>query len=224
MEKVNDTNIADTFRGDLELYLQMFCEEHNINDMTNESQLRWNAALMYIRSHVFPDRKLLKSNKNIKRENSNGIMDSNYNAYDYDLLNDICDYYIYLCMVNSKDVSVNGFCYLTGINLDSIYGWKNGETRLSNRSSEIFQKLDKNREECWVGKLASMKHPTAMAILLNKHYEYNLPGVSKEGANKQSLTASQLPKLGGNRTQFQITDNNRDDKVIDTIPNNSKTT
>ena len=43
-----------------------------------------------------------------------------------------------------------------------------------------------------------MNHPTAIAILLNKQYGYNLPGVSREQANKNALTAAELPKLGGN--------------------------
>jgi hypothetical protein len=42
----------------------------------------------------------------------------------------------------------------------------------------------------------SMKHPTAIAIVLNKDYSYNLPGVSKEIGTKSSLSSSELPKLG----------------------------
>jgi hypothetical protein len=54
------------------------------------------------------------------------------------------------------------------------------------------------REQSLIAKLVSMKHPTAMAIILNKDYGYNLPGVSKETANKSSLSAAELPKLGQN--------------------------
>ena len=39
------------------------------------------------------------------------------------------------------------------------------------------------------------------AILLNKQYGYNLPGVSREQANKHALTAAELPKLGANNQQ-----------------------
>jgi hypothetical protein len=57
--------------------------------------------------------------------------------------------------------------------------------------------LTNEREQSLVAKLMSMKHPTAIAIVLNKDYSYNLPGVSKE-VNKVSVSASELPKLGGN--------------------------
>jgi hypothetical protein len=99
-------------------------------------------------------------------------------------------------MINDKEVSINGFTLLTGINQDTIHDWgKDGATKLSTRSGEIYQKLHLYREESLVAKLTTMKHPTAIAILLNKHYGYNLPGVSKEPGSKAALSVSQLPKL-----------------------------
>ena len=32
--------------------------------------------------------------------------------------------------------------------------------------------------------------------VLNRHYQWNMPGVSRESVNKQALTASELPQLG----------------------------
>ena len=71
----------------------------------------------------------------------------------------------------------------------------NNRDRLSTSSGDIYKKLTSEREQSLVAKLVSMKHPTAMAIILNKEYNYNLPGVSRENV-KQSLTAAELPKLG----------------------------
>jgi hypothetical protein len=73
----------------------------------------------------------------------------------------------------------------------------NNRDRLSSKSGDIYKKLTNEREQSLIAKLVSMKHPTAMAIILNKDYGYNLPGVSKEQANKGALTAAELPKLGG---------------------------
>jgi hypothetical protein len=52
-----------------------------------------------------------------------------------------------------------------------------------------------------------MKHPTAMAIVLNKEYGYNLPGVSKEQTKKAALTDTELPKLGNNAQTVLLPDN-----------------
>jgi hypothetical protein len=192
---------AEVFNSDITAYLSEFCEEYHIDDMAAETQSRWNAALIYIHNHVFTDTKLLKSKTLIKTE----YIDTNYNAYNYDLLNDICNYYIYLCMVNNKEVSINGFTFLTGIPQEYIYQWeRDKDSMLSSVGSQIYQKLLVNREESLVAKLNSMKHPTAIAILLNKHYGYNLPGVSKEVSKKQTRTAAQIEQLYGNNARKEL--------------------
>jgi hypothetical protein len=96
MEKVQETaETPEVFQNDIELYLSQFCEEHNIEDMTKEPQSRWNAALMYINKYVFSDKSILKLNKNINKNNTNCIMDSNFYMYDYDKLEYILYIYYY---------------------------------------------------------------------------------------------------------------------------------
>ena len=68
--------------------------------------------------------------------------------------------------------------------------------RLSTQSQEIHRKLVDEREQSLLAKLISMKHPTAIAIPLNKIFGYNLPGVSREHTSNRALTAAELPKLG----------------------------
>ena len=66
-----------------------------------------------------------------------------------------------------------------------------------------------------MAKLVSMKHPTAMAIILNKDYGYNLPGVSRETDKKQALSVEQLPKLGQIAQKTQIEQIGNQDIVVD---------
>ena len=62
MEKVQGTeNTIEIFENDIQMYLTMFCEENGIEDMKKESQSVWNAALMYIKRHVFNNNSVLKS-------------------------------------------------------------------------------------------------------------------------------------------------------------------
>ena len=198
MERVTETeNTIEVFENDIDLYLHEFCKDNDIDDLKRESQSVWNACLMYIQRHAFSNRDILKQSNNII--NNNSIMDSTYNSYNYDLIDSICDYYIYITYLYDKECSINGLCKLLNIPIQTIMEWGNNyqnSNRLSTKSFEIYKKLTNEREQSLVAKLVSMKHPTAMAIILNKDYGYNLPGVSKETANKSALTAAELPQLG----------------------------
>lgn len=198
MEEQNQEQI-EVFENDIALYLDEFCKEQGIEDMKKESQSVWNACLMYIKRHVFNVPSVLKRTKPLNNYNNNSYTNqysnmnySNCNAYDIDLVNTVCNYYIYICYLYNKGVSIQGFSKLTGINQDTIHDWGNEINKLSTSSCEIYQKLSAERENAWTAKLESMNHPTAIAILLNKHYGYNLPGVTKEQKQIAQRTPDQI--------------------------------
>ena len=210
VEKIEDAS-QEVFENDIELYLKLFCEERNIENMAEQSQSVWNAALMYIKKHVFNDKSILKSSKPLDGYVNNNynnhhakLNNSNCNAYDYDKVNNICDYYIYLCMLYNKEVSAIGFSLLTGIDNITISAWKNGDRKLSKTSKEIGEKIYSFREESLSNKLATAnKNPVGILAILNRHYQWNMPGVRDQSQNKQALTAAELPKLG-DTGQMQI--------------------
>jgi hypothetical protein len=199
MERVEDCSSSiEVFENDIDLYLHQFQDEQGFEDLRTVPQTVWNACLMYIQRHVFTNRNDLKQKKNIYTKNT--ITETNCNSYDYELLNNICDYYIYITALYDKECSIYGYSKLVNIPYQTIMEWGNNynnRDRLSSSSGEIYKKLTNEREQSLVAKLMSMKHPTAIAIVLNKDYSYNLPGVSRE-VNKVSVSASELPKLGGN--------------------------
>ena len=198
MEKVqNQEQTIEVFENDIQMYLTMFCEENGIEDMKKESQSVWNGALRYIRRHVFNNKDLLKEPNNIY--NTNNIIASNYNMYNYELVNNICDIYIDLCFINDKEVSIIGFSNLTGIDNETINVWGNNDSKLSSRSFGIYKKLNEFREESLSNKLVTGKqNPVGILGVLNRHYQWNLPGVSREQASRGALTAAELPKLSEN--------------------------
>ena len=198
MERVVDQEKqVEVFENDIVLYLSMFCEEHKIKDMTKEPQSRWNAALMYINKHVFGDKRVLKLNNTISKDDTNCIMDNNFNMYDYDKVEYVLYIYYYLCAMYDKECSIIGFSLLTGINRDTIYDWGTKERKLSTKSSDIAEKLRIFREESLSNKLATgNKNPVGILAILNRHFAWNLPGVSREGTQRAIKSADQLPKLG----------------------------
>lgn len=201
VERVEHTeSTIEIFENDIDLYLHQFQDEQGIEDLRTVPQTVWNACLMYIQRHVFTDRSNLKQKNNIYTNNT--ITPTNCNSYDYELLNNICDYYIYITALYDKECSIYGYSKLINIPYQTIMEWGNNynnRDRLSSSSGEIYKKLTNEREQSLVAKLVTMKHPTAMAIILNKEYNYNLPGVSKEQTNKGALTAAELPKLNGGK-------------------------
>lgn len=206
MEVVTDAgSTIELFENDIDLYLNQFQEEQGIDDLRQIPQTVWTGALMYIQRHVFKDRNMLKQHNNIYTENT--ITPTNCNSYNYELLNEIADYYIYLCNIFDKECSLYGYSKLLNIDYKVIMEWGNNysnSNRLSTASCNIYKKLTDSREQSLVAKLVSMKHPTALAIILNKDYAYNLPGVSKEQSKTGALSASELPKLGGSAAKSQI--------------------
>lgn len=173
----------------IEAYIKQFCDEQHIPDIKLESQSVWNGCLMYVRRNVFPDKSELKSTEIL------GNAPLNCNAYDCNKLMPIVDYYIYLCGIYDKEVSVMGFSKLTGIDPDSIYQWGYDTGRVSSLGLVIYKKLMKEREESLSAKLATgNKNPVGILAILNRHYQWNLPGVSKE-PTKKALSIEELPQL-----------------------------
>ena len=82
--KENNINNIDIYENDIDRYIKLFCEEQNIENLRNMSQSVWNACLMYVQRHAFPDRSVLKQKENIYTVNN--IAPSNCNAYNYILL------------------------------------------------------------------------------------------------------------------------------------------
>ena len=210
MEKVQvQEQTIEVFENDIQMYLTMFCEEQGIEDLKKESQSVWNAALMYIKRHVFNNNSVLKSSTPLSGYNNNNynnqysnLNNSNCNSYNIDIVNSICDYYIYLCMMYDKEVSVIGFCNLTGISQDCIYAWANNARELSTSGNEVYKKLNRFREESLSNKLVTgNKNPVGVIAVLNRQYGWASPYTSDSNRQKSALTAAELPKLDANFVQ-----------------------
>ena len=207
MEKVQEQeNTIEVFENDIQMYLTMFCEENGIEDMKKESQSVWNGALRYIRRHVFNNKDVLKSKDNINIYNNN--IPSNFNAYNYDTVNSICDIYIDLCFINDKEVSIIGFSNLTGIDTELIYNWGNENTKLSTTSFNVYKKLSQFREESLSNKLVTgNKNPVGVIAVLNRQYGWASPYTSDSNKQRKSISAEEIrQKLSENNTQL-IQDN-----------------
>ena len=189
-----DIQTMDTTANKLEVYsdsieesISNYCIDHNLKteDLYKIDQSRWNSVLLYVYKQVFkptPD-----NNPNYRYNGK-----SNIDYSDKELLNSICDIYINFCYEYSKEVSIMGFSKLTGINVDTIYEWLNGDT-VERGSSEVAKKLNAEREESLSVRLVSGKgNPVGILGILNRHYGWNM---GQPRGQEQRQTAPSIPDM-----------------------------
>lgn len=205
IEQVGEEDIQ-VFENDIDLFLHRFCEEKNIDDLKKEPQNVWNAALMYVRRHVFSTPDLLKDKTPLKNYHNNSynnkygnLNKSTCNRYDIQIVNSICDYYIYVCMLYAKEVSMIGFSNLTGIDTQTIQQWGNDARKLSTSGVEVFKKLNEFNEESLSNLLISgTRSPVGAIAALNRRHGWASPYTSDSRRERQALNDAELPRLDSN--------------------------
>lgn len=162
LNTVKAENGTEIYESEITLYLDQYIQERGIGDMTKETQNKWNAALMYIYKYLFKDDK-------------DKLKAPDRDTYNDKLINDICDIYVNLCFEYDKEVSINGFSFLTGIHRDTIYSWGANETRLGSSCSDVYKKLVANNEESLSGMLISGgRNPMKILPALNRRHNWNM--------------------------------------------------
>lgn len=198
MERVEqDNNTFEVTENVLESCLLDFMENNKIEDMTKESQSRWNAFLLYANKRLFPDKSMLKLHKPLEGYANDNVClnNTNCNSYNMEIVEALCDIYIYMCYSYDKEVSIMGFGKLTGIDNDTVTIWGSGKN-LNNACLRVYKKLCTEREETLSNKLliTGNKNQVGILAILNRHYQWNLPGVSKEQTKNNNLSVEDLQK------------------------------
>ncbi len=189
----------EIYENKISEYLDQYILEKNVEDMSKEPQSKWNAALIYIYKAVF-------------KNNRERLKGPDKDTYNDKLINDICDIYIELCYEYDKEVSINGFCFLTGINTDTVYTWGSGERRSGSSCSDVYKKLVKNNEESLSDKLISGGlNPMKVLPALNRRHNWNMPGTNRQGGEQtQSIEQIRerysLSELSENTAQLKPPD------------------
>lgn len=192
VETVQTDSGSEIFESAIHEYLQEYIDTHNIEDMHKEPQSRWNAALLYINKNYFKLHQDLLKAKNYSTGNLVYNNSSNNNAYDLDIINNICDVYIDLCYEYDKEISIMGFSKLTGINQDTFYDWGNQSSRPSSLGCDIYKKLRQEREESLSNMLISGKrNPVGLLGALNRHYGWNM-GQPRGATGEQKQSIEQI--------------------------------
>ena len=195
------TEELTVYNDNLDLYIHEFFRNRCYPEPLTEeyickaSQNIWNGCLMYLRKNVTSTLNLKEAliysieNPNV---HSDKVINTNFNKYNYELLLNIADIYIYYCSVYDKEVSIMGFYMLTGITNDTIDEWKFNE-KTSPASYRVYQKLRQAREESLSAKLATgNKNPVGILAILNRHYQWNNATIAITQNDSRSATAAAI--------------------------------
>ena len=185
---IDKSELKETTETGMEVYLSevhaclaQYMEDRGIENMEKESQNKWSAAMRYVGQHVFKGTQKLKEKPTIVREGFSGV--TNDNAYDLDKVNALVDYYVNLCYEYDKEVSMNGFSFISGIPPEILTVWSGvytdgyGNIRKTGEAGlRIIRKLKSNNEESLSGMLISggKRSPVGILGALNRKHGWNM--------------------------------------------------
>lgn len=174
----------------IEAALQDFNALNGVEDWKKETITRWHGACMYIGRSLFKNTRILRD---IDRRDPAGTGYTNFNAYDYDLISDLLDYYSILCSRVNKPVTLWGFAYFIGT--DS-YTVREMRDRLSPASKAAFEKVWELQERSLTDRAIQGGGVTLIATLNHVHGWDGSRQQVKEDKISQ-LSVDSLPRLGG---------------------------
>lgn len=184
IENIDSKDIIAIYQNDIDYYINLFCEENNIQDLCSISQNRFNALLYYLYLQVFKDIDLRTK-------------DRVSNKYDLDKIENLSNYFIYLCDKYDKIASFQAFCKLTGVDSSVLYDWAAGDWA-SVKASQIVKKLNAERERTLADRLASGKsNPVGVLGCLNHWHGWSGVGNMAEDREKQAATLADVRKSAG---------------------------
>lgn len=186
---IDKSELKETTETGMEVYLSevhaclaQYMEDRGIEDMEKESQNKWSAAMRYVGQHVFKGTQKLKEAPAIVHDGFPGL--ANNNAYDLDKVNALVDYYINLCYEYDKEVSMNGFSFISCIPLDVLTVWSGVYTdgyqknirKTGEKGASIIRKVRANNEESLSGMLISggKRSPVGILGALNRKHGWNM--------------------------------------------------
>ena len=198
---VADLGDTQVYREDFKNAILQACAEQGIEDLKKEGQRPWKAVCRRVGEIIFNDNSILKD----KQLSDNPYIPTNYNRYDYNILNCICDEYIYWSDIYNKLCSTVAFSSWCNIDCGVIDNWRlNKES--SPASYEIWKKLQGNRKDCIKDKAYDSNSPVGSMFVGKNEFGMNQPGIGAEATQRIAQKAEDLPRLDIQNVS-ELTDN-----------------
>lgn len=187
-----DLGTVQIYTSTVQDLIDQACIEFHIDDLLKAGQRQWKAVMYYVGKRLFPDTKVLKD----KRLYSTGVAMTNYNRYDYEVLDILCNYYLNLSDRYNKLVSAVAFSHFCNIPTNTIDIWANDEP--SQGSFKIWQKLRQNRKDCILDRAYDSNSPVGAMYVGNTDFQQEL---GTDMGQRKAITAQELPRLDEKKSQ-----------------------
>lgn len=187
-----DLGTVQIYTSTVQDLIDQACIEFHIDDLLKAGQRQWKAVMYYVGKRLFPDTKVLKD----KRLYSTGVAMTNYNRYDYEVLDILCNYYLSLSDRYSKLVSAVAFSHFCNIPTNTIDIWASDEP--SQGSFKIWQKLRQNRKDCILDRAYDSNSPVGAMYVGNTDFPQEL---GADIGQRKAVTAQELPRLDEKKSQ-----------------------
>ena len=210
-ELVVNCNGIEIYENDFELAISDACAKEQIDDLRTAKQGPWQAVMRDVGKSIFGDNSILRDKDTVILEGNN--IPTNNNRFDYNIINILSEYYIYLSDRYDKLVSTEAFSLFINVPRETIARWKQLES--STPRNHIYKKIDDARRKCVLNHAYDNGNVTGTLYVGNVEYQWNLPGVSREQASIPPKTAKDLLKLTGN-------DGEKQQRMIESVRENAK--
>lgn len=187
-----DLGTVQIYTSTVQDLIDQACIEFHIDDLLKAGQRQWKAVMYYVGKRLFPDTKVLKD----KRLYSTGVAMTNYNRYDYEVLDILCNYYLSLSDRYSKLVSAVAFSHFCNIPTNTIDIWANDKP--SQGSFKIWQKLRQNRKDCILDRAYDSNSPVGAMYVGNTDFPQEL---GTDMGQRKAITVQDLPRLDEKKSQ-----------------------
>lgn len=210
-------DVLENFKTDTERYIELYCEKYQIENLRIAPPNTFEGALNFAGDRIF-----LKTSDKMLKYNRQTII----NCDDITELENVYDFYYFLCETYDKEVTIQGFSKYTKISEQTLYNWLNGvyknkiyldkdgnviediqEWKLNRRGEyrevlstahlDFVKKIMSDDEHTLANVGIGNRNNTGIAMKLNTKFNWNAPnGRNPEAEKNRVLSVSELPKLG----------------------------
>ena len=146
-------------------------------------------------------------------EHSNMILDNNTgDILDYNIIYNLVDLYIFLCMSYNKVISTYGFSCLCGIEYMTLESY--GGYNINSKQFNLYKRLKNTREDYIKNKLVDSNNVVGAIAVANNEYKWTSPDTG---------SSTTINIIGGSELPSMIEALNSKGLSVPTIPNNAIT-
>lgn len=170
----DDYKLSD---NELTEYLLESAEKHGFTDIDSISTNQFNVLLCDIGSKFF---------------NNNILFTCNRFSLDENIIDPLCNYYIYICSLYNKCISMYNFCNMINIDYELLEGWKSCD--VTSCKFKIIKRLTDKREQYIKDKLTDSNNVVGSIAVANHEYKWT-NGSNAGNTTINVLSGSSLPDL-----------------------------